>query len=156
MDEQPTELQRLNELVARIQRAITTGEEAQDRIQKIVQMLLASASKDVAMAAGEALRIYRAEIAENRNVEWARVMSAIWVDDPATLVPRNPQDLQVAILGWQQARERDITKTAHQKGYLAGWAAAVEEFTSFGWGGRDAGKGLEETLVVARKRRPTL
>ena len=152
MSEQ-TEHQKLNELAARVENSIST-ETARERIIRMFDLMLDGIQQAVGQAAREALLMYRGYIAENRDIEWARIMAAIWITDPDTQIPRNPAELQAVILGWQSARERGISADKLKEGYQQGFKDALLKGTAFGWGGANAGKSREDVLKAAENIRP--
>lgn len=147
------EQQRLKELAIRVENSMST-QSAKERILKMFDMLLDGIQREVGLAARESLLMYRGFISDNRDVEWARTMAAIWLKEPGTQIPRNPLELQAVILGWQGARERDLAKKSTREGYEAGWREALLKGAAFGWGASAAGKSREETLKAAESMKP--
>jgi hypothetical protein len=147
------EKKQLAELVSRVEDAIASGD-ARNRILALFDTLLEGICRDVGDAARESLLLYRGAVSENRDIEWARTMAAIWVADPDTEIPRNPTELQAVILGWQKARERELAVRKQQDGYQQGWKDAMLKGASFGWGGASAGKSREEVLSAAENIKP--
>lgn len=142
------EHKQLADLVRHIE-AVFDAESVQESVSQVLDKLLEQIKKDVAVAARQALLLYRGDIAKRRDDEWTRVIGSIWVDDPDTVLPTNPYDLQALILAKQSIRERFIAKTSTENGFATGWQAALPKGVAFGWGGSAAGKSREEVLKAA-------
>lgn len=150
VEERPiTERQQTEELAERVADRVVS-ETVSAQVTRVVQTLLASVKGDVHKSALESLLLYRGRVAQKRDMEWRRVMAAIWTnhhDDEE--LPTNPHEMQALILGWQADRERTIRNQEFRKGVEQTWYRAYQEGVKLGFGGSQMDKPLEEILKAA-------
>src|SRR6266581_6403341 len=116
MSEMTDEHRQLADLARRVE-AVFDTDAVRERLNSVLDALLKGTQIEVGKVARESLLLYRGAISQRRDEEWARLMAAIWLKDPAAVgVPTQPHELQAWILGRQGARERQIAKDAQKEG----------------------------------------
>lgn len=151
------EQKQLDELAKRVADSVV-AEPIQQRLLQVLQTLLLSQKSDVLRSAMESLLLYRGTVALKRDQEWSRIMAAIWFQegDAEPELPTSPHDLQTLIMAWQSKRERRLAVDNYNQGLSKGFAEGVVEGTNLGYGAAKMDKGLDETLMAAKRKRPTL
>jgi hypothetical protein len=157
MSEDKSERQ-LTEELARNVANVVSGDDAIAHSAEILKKLLGDIRQGVLRASTESLLRYRGLVASQRDREWSRVMSGIWLPEglESAEVPTDPYQLQAVILAWQSDRERKLAVEKYRAGIQDTFRRAYVEGAKFGWGGGNMSKGLEEVVQAAQKITPSL
>lgn len=159
MDEQKQtsdEQRQTHELAERVADRVT-GETVSKQTTELLRKLLESIKGNVLEATLQSLLLYRGQVSQKRDREWARTMAALWTKNlNDENLPTNPHEMQALILGWQGARESTIKKAEYQAGYEAGWRKSYVEGTRFGFGASEIGKDIDSTIRAAEGKKPAL
>jgi hypothetical protein len=155
--EDKSERQQTEELSRRVA-DLVTGEQVFEHVKRVQEALMQDIRKSVLRGATESLLMYRGLVARQRDAEWSRVMSAIWLPDglEEAQVPTDPWQLQAVILGWQGRRERELAIEKYREGVQQTFTNAYVAGARFGWGASSMGKPLDDVVAVAEKQKPSL
>lgn len=119
----------------------------------ILDTLLGEVRSNVHEAMLEALLIYAGKMVQERDTGWIKELSTFL---PKNLhpQPKTPAELEQCILAWQASREQVIRREVYRSGHEQGFRKAISEGVKMGWGGCEAGKGLQEVLEASEKVQP--